>query len=217
MSDLFRPEVVERQVNRLHGEILILPRFPHVFILTLLLIWVLAAGYWLVSSTYARKETVFGWLEPPQGVTRVYAEDSGIVQGVLVEEGDVVQPGQSLIVVSGDRYLADGERLEHRLLGEYEAQQRLLREQLDRTTSIHERRGVDIDQRIAAATTDLELLGTRYGGSDGEYAYCRFEQKIEKIAGPEFTNTLADNLAVIKQDDGIWKLWSCLPLMMRPA
>lgn len=66
-------------------------------------------------------------------------------------------------------------------------------------------------------TLEISVLGSRYGGTDGEYAYCRFAQTIEKIAGPEFTNTRADNLAVFKEDDGAWKLWSCLPLTMGPA
>lgn len=158
---LFRHEVIARQGDRLHGEVLVLPRLSHTLLLSLLCLWVLAAGYWLVTSSYARKETVLGWLDPPQGVTRVYAEGEGIVREILVREGDAVSQGQSLLVVAGDRFLEDGERLDHRLRDEYEAQQRLLRDQLERTVSIYQRKGLDNTQRLAAARRDLELLGAQ--------------------------------------------------------
>src|SRR5690606_34531997 len=128
MSDLFRAEVVERQTNRLHGEILVLPRFSHGLILGLLLLWVVGAALWLLFSTYARKETVLGWLEPPEGVVRVYPEATGVITQVLVSEGDLVQAGQALVVVNSDRSLINGEGLEQRLLEEYDAQRHLLKE-----------------------------------------------------------------------------------------
>jgi hypothetical protein len=35
-------------------------------------------------------------------------------------------------------------------------------------------------------------------GYDGDYAYCRFTQKIEKVSGPECHDTLVDNLVAFK-------------------
>lgn len=159
MSDvLYRREALEHHTDRLHGDVLLLPRFSHSLLIIVLLLWCLAVIVWLVSSSYARKETVAGWLEPPNGVIRVYAEDTGIIKQVLVKEGDTVVADQPLIIVNGDRILADGDHLENRLLEEYENQRRLLTEQLTRTTSIYQSREQDIAQRIAAAGQDLQLL-----------------------------------------------------------
>lgn len=169
MSDLFREEVIERQTNRLHGDILVLPQLSHTLILGLLLGWLLAVVVWLISGTYARKETVLGWLDPSEGVTRIYAEDGGLIQQVLVAEGDKVQAGQPLIVVNGDRYLVDGEHLEGRLLQEYEAQQRLLTEQLENTARLQQRRREDLVQKIAAAEQDLALLGEQLATLNSRY------------------------------------------------
>ncbi|MCW8126872.1 HlyD family secretion protein [Microbulbifer halophilus] len=149
---------MERQADRLHGDILLLPRFSHVAILALLLAWVFAAVVWLAASDYARKETVQGWLEPASGVVRIYAERSGIIKQVLVEEGERVVEDQPLIVVNGDRILADGKHLESLLLAEYKSQRQLLSEQLERSEKIYRQRRRDLEQRIAATKEDLSLL-----------------------------------------------------------
>ncbi|BBL99988.1 toxin secretion, membrane fusion protein [Microbulbifer sp. GL-2] len=158
VTGLFRQQVLERQVDRLHGEILLLPRFSHSAILTLLLIWVVAVFIWLAVGSYARKESVLGWLEPASGVVRVYAERSGIIKQVMIREGDRVIKGQPLMVVNGDRILADGKNLESILLEEYESQKKLVNVQMERGDKIYRQRLYDIDQRIAASSEDLALL-----------------------------------------------------------
>ena len=158
MSDLFRSQVVKRQTNRLHGDILILPRISHTVILGLLLLWLVIAVMWLTTSTYARKETIFGWLEPSEGVTKIYAKDTGVIKQVLVREGDTVLEEQPLIIVNGDRILADGETLENRLLNEYVSQQSFLNKQLNHITNIYHRRQLDIDKQIITGKQDIILL-----------------------------------------------------------
>lgn len=87
---LFRQEAIEHQRHRLHGDVLLLPKFSHTLITGVLLLWIVAIAVWLATSVYARKETAFGWLEPPTGVIRIYPEDSGIIESILVNEGDYV-------------------------------------------------------------------------------------------------------------------------------
>ena len=155
---LFRQQAMQRQTERLHGDILLLPRFSHSLILGLLLAWVVLAFFWLISSTYARKETVSGWLDPAAGVVRVVAEGSGIIKQILVSEGDQVTEGQPLMIINGDRMLADGESLEVRLLEEYETQRLLLTAQLTRNQRGNQMRKRDIAQRIVASEENLRVL-----------------------------------------------------------
>lgn len=202
-NGLFRLDAITQQTDRLHGEVLLLPRISHSILITLLLLWLLAVAIWLVTSTYARKETVAGWLEPPSGVTRVYAEDTGIIKQVLVTEGDAVVADQPLIIVNGDRILADGEHLEHRLLNEYESQRHLLNEQLTRTTGIFQRRQQDITQRIAAAEQDLILLGEQFVTLNERHLL--IQTQVERyrtlrreghVSSLEFDNAMAQELAL---------------------
>ena len=159
MNTLFRQEVVERQSDRLHGEVLLLPTLSHTLVLVLLSLWVVGLGAWLALSTYARKETVLGWLEPPAGVIRVYAEDVGIIKQVLMREGDTVAAGQPLLVVESDRALPDGDGLEKRLLQEYETQSGIYTEQVRRTHDVYKQRRESLAAQIEAAQRDLALLG----------------------------------------------------------
>lgn len=159
MSDLFREEVVERQTSRLHGDILVLPGFSHALMLGFLLFWVTLIAVWLASGSYARKETVSGWLEPNEGVTRIYGEDGGLIRQVLVHEGERVESGQPLIIINGDRHLEGGGQLESQLLEEYKTQRQLLTEQRAHTERLHQRRHEELEQEVAAARQDLQLLG----------------------------------------------------------
>ena len=158
MPQLFRQQALDQQTDRLHGDILLLPQLSHSLVLGGILIWMGIAAYWLASNTYARKETVQGWLEPVSGVTRVYAKNNGIIKQVLVSDGDKVAKDQPLVIVNGDHILADGSDLESVLLSEYETQRTLLTVQLSRVESIYHRQGQDISQRIAAADESLQLL-----------------------------------------------------------
>ena len=155
---LFRQDAVNAQSVRLHGDILLVPKASHSLILCLFLLWLAGVFYWLTHSTYARKETVQGWLQPPSGITRVYAGMEGTIEQVLVSDGDAVANGQPLVLINGVRVLANGEHLESILIDEYLEQRTALTEQQTRSQSAFRERVDDIAQRIATAELDLALL-----------------------------------------------------------
>ncbi len=127
---LFRQEAIEHRKQGLHRDALLLPRLSHTLILNALVLWVLAVFIWLFASHYARKETVTGWLEPPEGIIWIYAEASGIAEKVLVSEGKPVAKNQPLLVIRDERTLASGDNLNGDLLRKYNSQQAILNEQL---------------------------------------------------------------------------------------
>jgi len=158
MSELFRQQAIKNRKQGLHGEVLLLPRLSYSLIIFGIALWCLVVFVWLFNSHYARKETVIGWLEPPEGVIRVYAQSSGIVQKILVSEGEQVVRDQPLLVINDDRVLANGENLDTNLLREYDAQRKLLEEQLARTQGIYEMQKKDMVNRILSAQKDLNLI-----------------------------------------------------------
>ena len=155
---LFRQQAVAAQTDRLLGDVLLLPRPSHSLIIVFLLCWITAVIYWLTQNTYARKEVVQGWLQPPSGVTRLYASSEGIIKHVLIAEGERVVQNQSLVVINGDLVLASGDRLESLLLDEYAKQQSILTKQLHRSQSMYVQRERDLDQQIEAVEGELALL-----------------------------------------------------------
>jgi membrane fusion protein len=104
MKSLFRQEVQAEQSNRLQGEVSItqLPAFS--WLAALLTVIVVLSLLFLFSAEYKRKETVFGLLQPQQGVNRLTLGQSGIVAKVWVTEGQQVKTGQPLLQLSMPHY-----------------------------------------------------------------------------------------------------------------
>lgn len=200
---LFRQQAVEHSKQGLYGDVLLLPRLSHTLILCALLLWVFAVLVWLFISHYARKETVVGWLEPPEGIIRVYAEATGIVQKVLVAEGEQVAQDQPLLIINDDRILASGENLDTGLLREYHSQRKMLDEQLARTQSTYEMRSKDISKRITSAQQDLQLidqqlhiLSERYTLVSAQVERYRTLKRKGHVSSVEFDNAIAQELTI---------------------
>ena len=93
MEPLFRAEAVPRAARRLDGTVL-LPSLPPVWVIGGFGAAILALGVRFVSTaTYARKETVLGWLSPEAGIVRAVASKGGVVSELLVSRGDVISIG----------------------------------------------------------------------------------------------------------------------------
>lgn len=155
---LFRQQAVQHQHRGLQGDILLTSSLPALMVSGALLVWFIAMAIWLSASEYARKETVSGWLEPPQGVLRVYANNSGFIKEVLVHEGETVNADQPLLIIHGNNLLANGDGMEGQLLQELEHQQNLLLEQQQRNQQRFAQREAEGLQRISRVREELHLL-----------------------------------------------------------
>jgi membrane fusion protein len=74
------------------------------------------AALFLASATYARKETARGIIRAIGGDTRVTAPHGGIVRKLLVVDGDRVEHGAPLAIISTERTLASGESADEQML-----------------------------------------------------------------------------------------------------
>ncbi len=100
MNSLFRPEAVEHNTRRLAGEVLLAAPLPAKLMGLLLAALVLAAAIFAGFATYARTASLSGWLIPDRGLIRAAAPATGLIQKVLVTEGDVVPEGQRLAQIA---------------------------------------------------------------------------------------------------------------------
>jgi membrane fusion protein len=88
--------------------------------------------------SYARKQTVGGWVRPDQGVVQVFSEQQGVViDQVLVAEGQSVEAGQPLMILRESAAMLDGTpaaaRLQTGLQREHAELQRQLAATLEQT------------------------------------------------------------------------------------
>lgn len=154
MSSLFRKEAVEHQKDRLMGDVVLLQPLPlAIMTLVAVLIAMMIVGL-LFWGTYARKQTVRGYLEPETGIVRVYPPSSGTVQQVHVKEGQHVKAGDPLVTITTERSMESGEDVDTLLLQE-----------IDKDI-------IDIDNRIKAEkdleSKELKRLASQVEGLNEE-------------------------------------------------
>jgi membrane fusion protein len=109
LSDLFRKEAVTHATRRLAGEVVLASSVSSRLLAGLLVAVVLGGVAFAATASYARKETVVGWLTPQAGMIRLPARQGGIVSSVHVREGDRVQVGQPVATLALSSALESGD------------------------------------------------------------------------------------------------------------
>ncbi len=108
MPTLFRPEVLRKR-NRQMGDVVLRSAFPYRFLSALTVTVVTLLIILACTSSYARRETVTGWLSPSQGLVRLTVVSGGVVEKLLVREGDVVTSGQPVAQIRLSQTLSEGD------------------------------------------------------------------------------------------------------------
>lgn len=154
MSSLFRIEVLQAQADHGYGETLkIKPiRFAVYSIGTLVII--IALAIYLSLSTFTRKYTVQGLIQPSGGEVTLSTSRGGTVFKVFMAEGDQVFEGQELIEIRRGEWTQSGEaHLEN--YKELNTQKDLLTTRLNNTVKVFalERSSLERDKE----TLDISL------------------------------------------------------------
>ncbi|MCS5708079.1 HlyD family efflux transporter periplasmic adaptor subunit [Candidatus Berkiella cookevillensis] len=180
MSSLFRKEALEHSKNRLYGDVILLqPLSISVLVATVVIVCslIIAMLFW---GTYARKETVRGYVVPDKGIVKVYAPNPGTIYEVHVEEGQDVIEGQTLITVISERSVQGGSDVDSMLLKELEvskehqlkriiAEKSLLTSETERaqnTINGIEKELFQIEESLKTQQQRLAILQTRLEGAE---------------------------------------------------
>ncbi|MBA6412844.1 HlyD family efflux transporter periplasmic adaptor subunit [Parahaliea sp. F7430] len=195
---LFRAQAVAEAAKPGSGEALLSPKLSHSAACAALFVWLAACAYLLSSTNYARKETVTGWLEPIGGVIRVYATREGKLTKLFVSEGELVEAGQALLLINGDRILSSGEHLETLLLEEYEAQKDVLTRRLGRSRKIALERQNKLNQESQAIRDSLGRLREQESTISQQQAIVDIQiQRHDKLA--QAGHVASTKLEVLKE------------------
>src|SRR5881394_3976896 len=121
---LFRREAVAFQgQHRQWGQVSVLQPVP-----TGLITWFLIATVGIIVAllcfgSYARKETVAGYLKPEYGTAKIFAAQRGAVQEVHVKNGQQVEQGQPLLTIQTNQVAAGDKDVNATMLETLRAQQ----------------------------------------------------------------------------------------------
>jgi membrane fusion protein len=158
MSNLFRQQAVDEQKQRLYGDIsLAQPLSIYTASISILLIFT-AIVLFLYFSHYARKETVRGYLVPDKGVIKTYANRSGNVEILHVNEGNNVNAGDPLVTIIIRSSMASGFELSETLINELKQQQKILNKELNNNTELNSAETFRLEKRLSDLSESVTVL-----------------------------------------------------------
>ncbi|MGV1901724.1 HlyD family secretion protein [Agrobacterium sp. 22-3674b3] len=150
---LFRTQAIEHR-RRLRGEVMIAQPVSHGVMTAILGVFVVVGATYLMTGTYARKETVQGYIAPTGGLAQLYATKGGIVTRVLVHEGDVVTQGQPMVELSLETTGADGQ-IGEKLRSETQARIQSIDTQMTATKARFDEEGRRLSARVEGLGGEL--------------------------------------------------------------
>lgn len=200
MSDLFRPEAIEHRRHRLYGEVVLSMPLTHWTVTAVIAAAFLLLIFFLVFGSFARKETISGWVRPDRGVVRVQAQDEGVVESVLVVEGQNVEAGAPLMRMRLDSDLAKGESFGRRLGAELEGERQQINEQLIAATSQAGVREQQLRDDIASIDREISQHKQQIAISDQRVALA---QKLVDERAPYVAKGLVSRFDAEKLNDSL--------------
>ena len=105
---LFRLNAVSKQSSRLEGAVVISRPVSSKILFSALLMAIVIALVFLINASFHRKETVVGYLSLEEGLSKVLAPTTGVLEKIFVSSGDRVEKGQPIALIHSSRQLASG-------------------------------------------------------------------------------------------------------------
>jgi len=99
---LFRSEAMDEQQTAWLGTVVITPKLSYRLFAIFAVLASMAVLALLFFAEYTRKERVNGWLIPEHGLVQVFAPQAGVITGIYVKEGDTVNKGDALLILSAE-------------------------------------------------------------------------------------------------------------------
>lgn len=155
MAELFRPEAIEHHRQRLFGEIVMAVPLTHWAVTAVIALAFVLLLSFLSVATYARKETVGGWVRPDRGIVHVQVADAGTVDSVSVKEGQDVEPGAALVSLRLDADVASGESMGGRLARDLQGERQQLLSQIEVARSQAEGRRARLQAELAGLVREI--------------------------------------------------------------
>ena len=115
IKHLFRQQAVEFVMARQYGTVILTRQVSQVFFTYIFVTLILIIINFFIFFETTRKTKIQGMLVPKAGVIRVFSNQSGVIADIRVKEGQVVQEGEILFLISSERSTSDPRSTETRV------------------------------------------------------------------------------------------------------
>jgi membrane fusion protein len=205
MSRLFRTEAIDSQRQRLLGDAVLAQPLSFSVLTIFLASTVVAIGILVSLGSYARKETVVGFLSPDTGIVKIHAPRIGVVGQLYVSEGQIVAQGKPLLTLLADRITGGGIDVDGEMLRAIDAQLDEIKVQntleIRRREADTDRLAAELDGREAERETiDQQILVQKQLLKSLQANYERVRRVVDKgfISSDEYM-AREENLLANKQ------------------
>ena len=159
---LFRQEVINSKLNKLEGDVILLSKLSYSFLTCFFCVLTLLVFYWLSTSHYYRKETALGWIEPIEGIVKVYNPlPESIITELYVSEGQHVVVDDKLLQVKNKTSLIDGREFVHLFSANLNNQKLELTKQIRRQKENYSIRRKNLIEQIRSSNHGLVQIKTQ--------------------------------------------------------
>jgi membrane fusion protein len=158
-APLFRAEAVAALTPDTQGDIVLLPGAGSRWVAIAAMAVVVGLASLLYWGSYTQRATVSGVLQPATGLIRVVPGSTGVVIERKALEGQDVQRGDVLFVLSSDRSAVEGVGYRDRLAAQVTAQKQLLEQERQRTGFNEDNELVQLARREQSLQNELGTLG----------------------------------------------------------
>lgn len=145
---LFRREAVKARQAQIFGGVVQMPPVWSAGVAWLSLLLAAALVVLLAFGSYTRRSTVTGQIYPQEGLIRIAADQAGVVAQANVREGQAVQRGAVLFVLSSDRQGPDAMDFQRGIAAQIAARQRLLEGDLERISQTQHKEADQLARRL---------------------------------------------------------------------
>ena len=191
MSSLFRKEVLESRRNQWLGEISLVQPLRGWILAGFAISAALLVLAFLFFGDYTRRSRVSGQLVPSAGLITVMAPAVGVIERLLVDEGESVSRGQALAVVSVPRALASGESVADALSEALQRRQVGAAREAQSREELMRAQAAGIEGQIRIAREELEGIAAEAATRDEQVRLAeKILERYRRLSGDHFVSEL---------------------------
>ncbi len=182
---LFRDAAINAEKNKWLGTILLIRPVSYLFLTGLALLCAAAVVAFMIWGSYTKRSTVVGQLVPESGLVKVYAPQFGIVVEKRVKEGQQVQQGDVLFIVSSERYSDQQGSIQASISAQHERQRTSLQDEIVKTRLQQHDEQQALKSRLDGLNDEMERLESQLTDQQtrvqlSDEAYKRYQGLLEK-------------------------------------
>ena len=163
-TPLFRQAALENRQTKWLGEIILIRPLSFTLISTCAVLCAATLLAFLFWGSYTKRSTIAGQLSPDTGIIKVYAPQSGVVIQKKVTEGQNVNQGDILFVLSSERQSSTQGDIQARISHQVASRQQSLQEELLKTRRLQQDERATLEKKIAALHTESDKIANQIEG-----------------------------------------------------